>query len=68
VLRYYRSILYVTQESVSGHTLHLNVQCSNIEIITIVASYTRKNITSLLLSVLLWVCSNNTDSNKLVLI
>ena len=80
---YYKSrenpyqVLQVTRESVSGTTSHMRCvsTCNEIEgsydkfIITIVPSYTGKNITRLLLLALLLVlCTrNNTDDNKLAI-
>ena len=71
------SVLQVTWESVSGTASHTRCvwTCNEIEssydkiIITIVPSYTRKNITRLLpLAMLLVLCTcNNTDGNKLVI-
>ena len=70
-------VLQVMQESVSGTTSHMcaSERAMLIEglydkiIITIVPSYTRKNITCLLLLALLLVLHtcNNTDGNKLVI-
>ena len=69
--------LQVTRESVSGTTSHVHRvwMCNEIKgsydkiIITIVPSYTGKNITRLLpLALLLVLCTrNNTDGNKLVI-
>ena len=80
---YYKScenpyqVLQVTRESVSGTTSHVRCveTCNEIEgsynkiIITIVPSYTGKNITHLLLLALLLMLRtrNNTDGNKLVI-
>ena len=71
------SVLQVTRESVSGTTSHVRCvrTCNEIEgsydkiIITIVPSYTGKNITRLLPLALLLVLHtrNNTDGNKLVI-
>ena len=71
------SVLQVMQESVSGTTSHVRCvwTCNEIEgsydkiIITILPSYTRKNITRLLPLALLLVLRtcNNTDGNKLVI-
>ena len=70
-------LLQVTRESVSGITSHVRCvwPCNEIKgsydkfIITIVPSYTRKNITCLLLLALLLVLRtrNNTDGNKLMI-
>ena len=70
-------ILQVTRESVSGTTSHVRCVCTCNEIegsydkiiITIVRSYTGKNITRLLPLALLLVLRtrNNTDGNKLVI-
>ena len=70
-------VLQVTRESVSGTTSHVRCvwTCNEIEgsydkiIITIVPSYTGKNITHLLPLALLLVLRtrNNTDGNKLVI-
>ena len=70
-------VLQVTRESVSGTTSHVRCvwTCNEIEgsydkiIITIVPSYTGKNITRLLPLALLLVLRtrNNTDGNKLVI-
>ena len=82
-IRYYKSrenpyqVLQVTRESVSGTTSHMRCvrTCNEIEgsydkiIITIVPSYTGKNITHLLplaLLLMLRTC-NNTDGNKLAI-
>ena len=69
-------VLQVTRESVSGTTSHMRCvwTCNEIEgsydkiVITIVPSYTGKNITRLLPLALLLVLRtrNNTDGNKLV--
>ena len=72
------SVLQVTQESVSGTTSHVRssecamkskVRSYDKIIITIVPSYTRKNITCLLPLALLLVLHtrNNTDGNKLMI-
>ena len=71
------SVLQVTRESVSDTTSHVRCVrlCNEIEgsynkiIITIVPSYTGKNITRLLPLALLLVLRtrNNTDGNKLVI-
>ena len=71
------SVLQVTRESVSGTTSHVRCvrTCNEMEglydkiIITIVPSYTGKNVTSLLPFALLLVLRtrNNTDGNKLVI-
>ena len=77
VTRESRSVLQVTREFVSGTTSHMRCvrTCNEIEgscdeiIITIVPSYTGKNITCLLpFALLLVLCThNNTDSNKVII-
>jgi len=77
VTREFVSVLQVTWESVSGTASHARCiwTCNEIKglydkiIITIAPSYTGKNITSLLPSVLLLMLRtcNNTDGNKLVI-
>ena len=77
IMRESVSVLQVTRESVSGTTSHMHCvwTCNEIGssydkiIITIVPSYTGKNITRLLpLALLLKLRTrNNTDSNKLVI-
>ena len=69
------SLLQVTGESISGTTSHVRCiwTCNKIEglydkiIITIVQSYTGKNITRLLALLFMLHIRNNTDGNKLVI-